>query len=162
MMATVRKISFYPLAIKHLDEVLKIEQVSFKTPWTKYAFIHEIQFDKSVFKVLKVDGRLVGYGGFWHVLNEAHISNIAIHPEYRGQGLGKALLLHLLREALDRGVTKATLEVRRSNAIAQNMYAHLGFKIVSVRKNYYFDEHEDALVMWNDDIAATLAAIEEK
>ncbi|RJP16156.1 MAG: ribosomal-protein-alanine N-acetyltransferase [Candidatus Abyssobacteria bacterium SURF_5] len=157
-MAKVGKLSFHTLSIKHLDEVLEIEKVSFRTPWTKYAFIHEIQFEKSVFKVLKLNGRIIGYGGFWHILDEAHISNIAIHPEYRGQGFGKMLLLHLLEEALQKGASKATLEVRRSNVIAQKMYSRFGFKIISVRKNYYTDEQEDALIMWNDDIRATLAA----
>ncbi len=158
-MATVRNISFQKLSIKHLDEVLRIERLTFKTPWTKYAFIHEIQFERAVFKVLKIDNRIVGYGGFWHVLDEAHISNIAIHPDYRGQGLGKMLLRHLLREAIARDVTRATLEVRKSNLVAQKMYVSFGFRIVSIRKNYYADEHEDALIMWNDDIPATLAGM---
>ena len=161
-MATLRKITLHPLSIKDLDEVLGIERNSFRTPWTKYAFIHEIQFEKSVFKVLKIDGRLVGYGGFWYILDEAHISNIAIRPDYRGQGLGKILLLHLLEEAVAKGARKATLEVRRSNIIAQDMYSSFGFKIVSVRKNYYSDEHEDALIMWNENIAASAAAVRER
>jgi ribosomal-protein-alanine N-acetyltransferase len=144
--------------MKHLDDVLKIEKASFKTPWTRYAFIHEIQFEKSIFEVIKLESRIVGYGGFWHVFDEAHISNIAIHPQYRGQGLGKMLLLHLLEEAASRGATKATLEVRRSNIIAQKMYLRYGFKVVSVRKKYYVDEQEDALIMWNDNISATLEA----
>jgi ribosomal-protein-alanine N-acetyltransferase len=109
-----------------------------------------------------MNGRIIGYGGFWHILDEAHISNIAIHPDFRGQGFGKMLLLHLLEQAASRGAVKATLEVRRSNVIAQGMYARFGFKLVSVRKNYYTDEHEDALIMWNDDIAATLSATRGK
>lgn len=161
-MATVRNISFEALCMKHLDEILKIERASFRTPWTRYAFIHEIQFEKSIFLVIKLDGQVVGYGGFWHIFDEAHISNIAIDPQYRSQGLGKLLLLHLLEEASARGATKATLEVRRTNVAAQGMYLRFGFKIVSVRKNYYVDEHEDALIMWNDDIAATLASAREQ
>jgi ribosomal-protein-alanine N-acetyltransferase len=126
---------------------------------SRSAFIHEIQFERSIFKVIKVGGRLVGYGGFWHVLDEAHISNVAIHPDYRRQGLGRMLLTHLLEEAAAKGATAATLEVRRSNVAAQKLYAGFGFKVIAVRKHYYSDENEDALIMCNDNIAGTLAAM---
>ena len=105
---------------------------------------------------MHVSGRLVGYGGFWHILDEIHISNIAVHPEYQRKGLGRILLIHLLEEAITRKASKAALEVRRSNIAAQSLYDAFGFRIVTVRKNYYSDEGEDALVMWNDDIGATL------
>ncbi len=152
------EVTFHKLSVAHLDEVLEIERLGFKTPWSKFAFIHEIQFDKSVFKVVKVGGRVVGYGGFWLVLDEAHISNIAVHPDYRRRGLGRMLLIHLLEEAVSRGASKASLEVRRSNAAAQEIYGGFGFRVVGVRKHYYSDENEDALIMWNGDIAATLAS----
>jgi len=152
-------VNFENLAIKHLDDVLKIERVSFKTPWSRSAFVHEIQFERSFFKVIKVDGRLVGYGGFWLVLDEAHISNISIHPDYRRQGLGRMLLTHLLEEAVAKGATVATLEVRRSNVAAQNLYAGFGFKVIAVRKHYYADENEDALIMCNDNIGGTLETL---
>lgn len=147
------------LAVQHLDDVMKIERVSFKTPWSRSAFVHEIQFERSFFKVIRLGGRLIGYGGFWLVLDEAHISNIAIHPDYRRQGFGRVLLTHLLEEAAAKGATVATLEVRRSNIAAQNLYAGFGFKVIAVRKHYYADENEDALIMCNDNIAGTLAAI---
>lgn len=153
------EISFQDLSTTDLDEVLEIEQLCFETPWSKFAFIHEVQFEKSVFKTMRVSGRLVGYGGFWHILDEIHISNIAVHPEFQRRGLGRRLLIHLLEEAFDREASKASLEVRRSNIPAQNLYRTFGFSIVTVRKNYYSDEGEDALVMWNDNISAALAAI---
>jgi ribosomal-protein-alanine N-acetyltransferase len=156
-----RDVTFEDLSVDHLSDVLEIERLSFKTPWSKFAFIHEIEFEKSVFKVLKLKGRLVGYGGFWHILDEIHISNIAIHPDYRRRGLGKMLLTHLLEEAVARGAAKASLEVRRSNTAARHMYEKLGFKVVTVRKNYYVPEGEDALVMWNDDIRSALSTISE-
>lgn len=156
-----RDVTFEDLSADHLSDVLEIERLSFKTPWSKFAFIHEIEFEKSVFKVLKLKGRLVGYGGFWHILDEIHISNIAIHPDYRRRGLGKMLLTHLLEEAVARGAAKASLEVRRSNTAARHMYEKLGFKVVTVRKNYYVPEGEDALVMWNDDIRSALSTISE-
>lgn len=156
------EVTFHKLSVAHLDDVLEIERLSFKTPWSKFAFIHEIQFQKSVFRVIEVDGRVVGYGGFWLVLDEAHISNIAVHPDYRRRGLGRMLLIRLLEEAVSRGATKASLEVRRSNVAAQQMYGGFGFKVVGVRKHYYSDENEDALIMWNGNIAATLASTTQK
>ena len=89
------------MSIACLDEVLAIEHLSFKTPWTMRAFVHEIQSENSAFKVLKISGRVVGYGGFWRLLDEIHLSNIAVHPDYRRMGLGKMLLVRLLEEAVD-------------------------------------------------------------
>ncbi|RJP73153.1 MAG: ribosomal-protein-alanine N-acetyltransferase [Candidatus Abyssobacteria bacterium SURF_17] len=155
---SVPEVTFHKLAAEHLDEVLDIERQSFKTPWSKFAFLHEMQFEKSVFKVLKIDSRVIGYGGFWLVLDEAHISNIAIHPEFRRRGLGRKLLINLLVDAVSRGATKASLEVRRSNVAAQRLYEGFGFAVVSVRKRYYVDENEDALIMLNEDIPSALAA----
>jgi ribosomal-protein-alanine N-acetyltransferase len=152
------EISFQNLSTADLDEVLEIEQLCFMTPWSKFAFIHEIQFEKSVFKTLRVSGRLVGYSGFWHLHDEIHISNIAVHPEYQRKGLGKTLLIHLLEEAVARKASTASLEVRRSNIAAQNLYGTFGFRVVTVKINYYSDEGEDALVMWNDNIAAALTS----
>lgn len=154
--------AFHRLRIADLDEVLEIERLSFRTPWSKYAFIHEIEFENSVFETVKVEGKLVGYGGFWHILDEAHITNIAIHPEHRRRGLGRRLLIHLLELAVEKGVSKATLEVRRSNAAAQRLYKDFGFQMIAVRRHYYSEENEDALVMWNADIAAALQAAKKE
>lgn len=162
MMELMKDITFENLSAGHLNEVLEIERLSFTTPWSKFAFVHEIQFERSVFKVIRLGNKLVGYGGFWHALDEAHISNIAIHPDYRRRGLGKLLLTHLLEEAVARGAGKASLEVRHSNIAAQEMYKAFGFRVASIRKNYYLDDREDALVMWNDDIRAIVEAASEK
>jgi ribosomal-protein-alanine N-acetyltransferase len=156
------EVSFNTLVPSDLDDILKIEYLCFPTPWSMAAFLHEIEFEKSIFKTLKIGGQLVGYGGFWHVLDEIHISNIAIHPDYQRRGLGTMLLTHLLEEAAARGALKASLEVRRSNIAAQRLYEGFGFRIVTLRKNYYADEHEDALVMWNDDIPATLSGSRDR
>ena len=153
-----QEITFHKLSHDNLDAVLEIERMSFTTPWSRYAFIREIQFEKSVFKVINVDGRVVGYGGFWRFPDEVHISNFAIHPDYRRRGLGRLFLTHLLEEAISMGATKATLEVRRSNIAARELYEDFGFRVVSVSKRYYFDENEDALIMENSDITRTLAA----
>ena len=136
---------------------MEIERLCFPTPWSRAAFLQEINYNKSVFKTLRRGSRLIGYGGFWHVLDEIHISNIAIHPDYRRRGYGRILLIHLLEEAASKGVSKASLEVRRSNIAAQKLYESFGFKVVTIRKNYYAIENEDALVMWNHDISAAIA-----
>lgn len=149
--------SFHELSLDTLDAVVEIERLSFKTPWSRFAFIHEIQYEKSLFKVIKIGRLVVGYGGFWYLLDEAHISNFAIHPAYRRRGLGRLFLAHLLEEAAAKGARKATLEVRRSNLAAQKLYEGFGFRVVAVRKHYYFDENEDALIMSNADLAGTLA-----
>ena len=96
------------------------------------------------------------------MLDAAHISNIAIHPEYRRKGFGKRLLIYLLQQAVGRVASMASLEVRRSNIAAQRLYESFGFKIVTIRKHYYVDENEDALIMWNGNIAGALQAIPRK
>ncbi len=153
------EVRFQYLMPSDLDDVQEIERLCFPTPWSRAAFLNEIHFEKSVFKTLKMETRLIGYGGFWIVLDEIHISNIAIHPTYQRQGFGRMLLAHLLEEAVARGASQASLEVRRLNMAAQKLYRGFGFRVVTVRKNYYADTREDALIMWNDDLAGTLASI---
>ena len=155
------KPTFEKLSQEHLDDVLEIEKLSFKTPWTRFAFLHEIEFHGSVFEIARMDGRLVGYGGFWLIMDKAHISNVAIHPDCRRKGLGRVLLIHLLEQAIERGAVRATLEVRRSNDAALNLYGSFGFEIIGIRKNYYTDENEDALIMWSEDIEAGLDAVKQ-
>ena len=152
------EVTFQKLAVSDLDDVQEIERACFITPWSKSAFLNEIHFERSIFKTLKIENRLIGYGGFWIVLDEIHISNIAIHPDYQRQGFGRMLLTHLLEEAVARGAMHASLEVRRSNKAALKLYGDFGFGVITVRRKYYQDTREDALVMWNDNIAATLAA----
>ena len=153
------EVSFQKLAKSDLDDVQEIERACFPTPWSKAAFINEIHFERSIFKTLKIGSRLIGYGGFWLVLDGIHISNIAIHPDYQRQGFGRMLLTHLLEEAVARGASQASLEVRRSNMAALKLYGEFGFKVITVRNNYYQDTKEDALVMWNDNIARSLTGI---
>jgi ribosomal-protein-alanine N-acetyltransferase len=91
--------------------------------------------------------RVIGYGGFWFILDEAHVSTIAVHPDWRGQGIGERLLATMLEQALDLGAVTATLEVRVSNARAQGLYRKYDFEVVGRRKHYYRDNSEDALLM---------------
>ncbi|WP_141434462.1 ribosomal protein S18-alanine N-acetyltransferase [Bacillus sp. 03113] len=132
-----------------IDQVLNIEHVSFTTPWSREAFYNEMtQNEFAVYVVVELDEQVIGYCGAWIVVDEAHITNIAILPDYRGKKLGEALLKNVMFVAENMGAKTMTLEVRISNHIAQNLYRKLGFKDGAIRKKYYTDNQEDALVMW--------------
>ena len=137
-----------------LSEVMKIEQESFNSPWSESAFIHELEanflatyfvFEHLIDETEKV---IFGYGGYWLIKGDAHITNLAVKPEYRGKGAGKLVVKTLLEHAKYRGATRATLEVRKSNEKAKQLYHLLGFKILGIRPNYYQDNQEDAVIMW--------------
>lgn len=138
-----------PMRVEHLDEVLAIERASFPTPWSKYAFLGEIRDNRFAhYYVGLYNGRVAAYGGMWVILDEAHITNIAVSPEHRSLKLGKAMLITLMQKAAYLGADKITLEVRPSNYIAQSLYRSLGFVPTGVRKGYYTDTQEDAIIMW--------------
>ncbi|WP_153124587.1 ribosomal protein S18-alanine N-acetyltransferase [Peribacillus tepidiphilus] len=132
-----------------IDEVLVLERRSFTLPWSREAFYNELNHNQyALYIVLEDEGKIVGYCGAWIVIDEAHITNIAILPEYRGRRLGEALLRKMMDIAIERGAKVMTLEVRVSNIIAQSLYEKLGFQKGGIRKRYYTDNGEDALVMW--------------
>ncbi len=143
-------IKYERLKEEDLDAVLKIEQASFPVPWTRGMFEQELRISTSHFFVAKaLPGKeIVGYAGYWQVVDELHLINIAVQPEYRRQGLGKHLLFYILYDGKRLGLKKATLEVRASNLAAQRLYEQLGFKNIALRKNYYADNLEDAVIMW--------------
>jgi ribosomal-protein-alanine N-acetyltransferase len=147
-MTEVKIVRFEPLGPQHVPEVLAIEKVSQSAPWSESSFRNEIDSPQSVFFVLIADGRVAGYAGAWVLIDEAHITNIAVHPDLRGQGLGRRLLDQLLDRAKERGAECATLEVRAGNTPAIQLYERLGFVTAGRRKGYYPDNKEDALVMW--------------
>lgn len=149
-------ITYEPLSRKNLPEVLAIERVSFPEPWSETLFLKEIDQKGSYFMVFRLDSKVIGYGGLWLVLDEAHITNIAVHPLYRRQGYGSMILRHLLEAAISRRATMATLEVRETNLVALNMYRKFGFRQVAIRRGYYGDAGEDAIVMVNDDLESAL------
>lgn len=136
---------------QHIGGVLQIERVSFPTPWSQQAFTYEITQNNFAYYVVALDeGQVLGYAGMWMVLDEAHITNVAVHPDQRGKKLGKALMLEMMRQALLRGAVRMTLEVRPSNYVARQLYQALGFKEKGLRKKYYTDTNEDAIIMWAD------------
>lgn len=137
------------MVIEDIDCVLEIEEASFATPWSREAFYNELTNNKfSKYVVIELNHQIIGYCGSWLIVDEAHITNIAVFPELRGKKLGERLLLQVMEFVKALGARSLTLEVRVSNYIAQGLYRKLGFREGGIRKDYYVDNLEDALVMW--------------
>ncbi|MBQ7655197.1 MAG: ribosomal protein S18-alanine N-acetyltransferase [Clostridia bacterium] len=135
------------MTLNDVDGVHAIEAATFAKPWKREDFVKEMTTNTCArYVVAEAAGEIVGFAGAWIVLDEAHVTNIAVKQPYRGQGIGKALTEALLQYAANLGVVYATLEVRRSNEIAQNLYKALGFEYVGIRKRYYEDNGEDAFL----------------
>jgi [ribosomal protein S18]-alanine N-acetyltransferase len=134
-----------------LSAVLELDKTCFGGLWTLDAYQRELDSPNSdllgLFSSVSVL-RLLGMGCFWSILDEAHITILAVHPQYHHQGFGQALLYSLLKTACDRGLERATLEVRVSNSAAISLYQKFGFKTAGKRKRYYTDNGEDALILW--------------
>jgi ribosomal-protein-alanine N-acetyltransferase len=136
------------MAVGDLDQVLEIERASFPTPWTRAAFCYEIEQNKVArCTAMRAWRGIVGYLCFWEIGHEIHITNLAVHPEWRRRGVARKLLGAALIEGVSRGVILAFLEVRPSNTRALALYESLGFQVIGRRNGYYFDTGEDALVM---------------
>jgi ribosomal-protein-alanine N-acetyltransferase len=134
-----------------LPFVLSIERDSFPSPWRREHFLHELERNPFAWsRVVEIDGRIVAYACLWTVDQELAINNLAVHPRERRRGVGCWFLERLLAEAVARGCTQATLEVRPSNAAARRLYARYGFRETARRSNYYAVEGEDAIVMTAD------------
>ncbi|MGI6345273.1 MAG: ribosomal protein S18-alanine N-acetyltransferase [Bacillota bacterium] len=141
------------MTLNDLDEIMVIEHLCFPTPWSRFAFQIELEQNHfGLYVVGREAGRIVAYAGAWIVLDEAHITNIAVHPDFRGRGYGEAILLALLRRVRARGARRATLEVRENNRVAQQLYLKHGFEFQGRRRGYYTDTGEDALIMWKNDL----------
>lgn len=143
------EISIRKMDIADLPQVLEVDKQSFTTPWPKDIFVQEIvQNLHAHYFVVEKDTEVIGYVGCWIVADDAQITNIAVHPAHRGQSLGERLFSYVLQYAISMGVTRLSLEVRVSNHVAQQMYRKFGLVPGGIRKNYYTDNQEDALVMW--------------
>ncbi|MCD4813250.1 ribosomal protein S18-alanine N-acetyltransferase [bacterium] len=137
-----------------LDEILWVEQSSFRDPWTRKLFEEEMRNpDLSHFMTARCQEHVVGYMGFWLIQEEAHITNLAVHPGFRRRKIGERLLLQILQTAYSLGATRATLEVRAGNEPAKKLYEKNGFQMAAIRRNYYADNNEDALIMWKHDLS---------
>lgn len=134
---------------RDLDAIMEVETQCFTLPWSREAFYNELHQNRfAYYLVLEEDGKVIGYCGAWLVVDEAHITNIAVLPAYQGKGFGEVLLSSMIAECKERAIERMTLEVRASNHVAQGLYKKLGFTEGAIRKNYYSDNQEDAIVMW--------------
>ncbi|SRR5712692_5762071 len=138
-----------------LEAVLRIEQASFVNPWTREMYLAELD-NRGIsycYVARNESKQIVGYCSFWRVLDELHINNLAVAPEYRGAGVGTALLTEVVRQGAELGAHRATLEVRLSNQAARRLYERLGFTVAGVRQAYYTNPVEDALVLWREKLS---------
>ncbi|GEB35721.1 MULTISPECIES: ribosomal protein S18-alanine N-acetyltransferase [Brevibacillus] len=137
------------MTMQDVGAVAELERLSFSTPWPHDAFVNELTKNPNARYVVVVhQNRIVAYCGMWIVLDEAHITNVAVHPLFRGKKIGLGLMIKMMGVARMFGAKSMTLEVRPSNLVARNMYTKLGFREHGVRKRYYSDNNEDAIIMW--------------
>ena len=142
------------MRLSDVSQVAEIERMTFKSPWSENAFKEELTAnrDRAVYLVIRREGKVVAYGGMWYIFDEAHVTNIAVHSDYRGEGLGRDVTSSMLKVAALDGILRMTLEVRVSNDVAVKLYSSLGFESVGRRSKFY-EDGEDAFIMWNDDIS---------
>ena len=143
-----------PMKRRHLRGVLKIENQVYPRPWSMGLFMSEIGYREGrVYLVARVGGTVVGYGGLMLVLEDGHITTLAVDPRWQRDSIGSRLLLALAEAGMARGIEHLTLEVRLSNEPAKELYRRFGFVPAGIRKGYYQETNEDALVMWAHDLA---------
>jgi ribosomal-protein-alanine N-acetyltransferase len=138
-----------------IDAVAQVEKRCYTLTWNPNAYITELGNTNAFYAVIKrSDGRIVGYGGIWVIIDELHITTLCIDPDARGLKLGERLLNEMMDEGIRRGATRATLEVRESNIVAQGLYHKYRFEDVAQRKAYYSDNAENAIIMWAEDLTS--------
>jgi ribosomal-protein-alanine N-acetyltransferase len=144
-----------PMRLDDLPQVHAIEAASFTSPWPPHAYQSELEADRlACYLVARAGDVVAGYGGMWLMVDEAHITTFAVHPDWRRQGIGRRLLLAMIGLAEDLGAVRMTLEVRVSNEAAQALYSEHGFAIAGRRERYYTDDGEDAYVMTTPPLAS--------
>jgi [ribosomal protein S18]-alanine N-acetyltransferase len=159
-------VQLVPMRRRHLRSVLRIEAQVYPRPWSLSLFMSELALRTTrAYYVARVEGMVVGYAGLMITGDDGHVTTIAVDPEWHRHKIATRLLLVLAGEAIRRGATGLTLEVRVGNESAQALYRQFGFHPAGVRRNYYVETNEDALVMWADDVdgpayAQRLARIE--
>ena len=154
-----RRLDISVMTASDIAVVLAIESLSFASAWPQNAFVNEIRDNKLAhYFVGRLNGEIVAYGGIWVILEDSHVTTIAVHPDYRGRKFGEEMLVHLLEEAIAARASWITLEVRESNETAQRLYRKYGFTVVSTRRGYYSDNNENALVMWAGNLKGPLYA----
>jgi [ribosomal protein S18]-alanine N-acetyltransferase len=139
--------SYRPIKLADIDEIMAIERTAYTYPWSERFFRQEMQVECARSFLAERQGRIAGYILFWVLPGEIDIHNIAVHKEFRRRGLGRSLLENVILEGRNRSLSRITLEVRKSNTVAQKLYESAGFNFNGVRKGYYSDDGEDALLM---------------
>ena len=149
----VPTVHILPMRRRHVRQVLRIEQQVYPRPWSASLFHSELALRSTrAYYIARIGRELVGYAGLMMTVDDGHVTTIAVDPEWHRHKIGTRLLLVLSREAIARGAASLTLEVRMSNRGAQELYRQFGFAPVGVRKNYYQEVNEDALVMWAHEV----------
>lgn len=138
-----------PMRLEDIEHVSRLERRCYTLPWSSSAYVTEVGNPNAYYITAKdADGKIIGYAGMWVIMDEIHITTIAVDPDQRGQKIGERLLMDIIEEGLARGAHRSTLEVRERNTVAHNLYLKYGFEDVAVRKNYYSDNGENAVIMW--------------
>jgi len=148
---TPETVVFRRMTLEDIDTIVDIERECFAVPWTREAFYNELMYNQFAhYFVMLWQGDIIGYGGLWTIVDEAHVTNIGLRKAFRGRKLGERLFRELVAFASRQGMRRMTLEVRVSNVPAQRLYEKFGFRVEGVRRGYYSDNGEDALIMWAD------------
>ncbi|MCC3870144.1 ribosomal protein S18-alanine N-acetyltransferase [Terrisporobacter mayombei] len=137
------------MTMDDVDAVYIVEEDCFIDPWSKDSIKKELKNNLARYLVAQLDDKIVGYVGVWFVVDEGHITNVAVHSDYRGKKIGDKLVKEMVELCKENNIVAMTLEVRSSNTVAQNLYRKYGFKMGGIRKEYYSDNKEDAIIMWN-------------
>lgn len=134
-----------------VDAIAGLEEICFTTPWSRNSIHQELTENKLAFyTIAELNGQVVGYAGMWFIIDEGHITNVAVLPEHRQKHIGSAMIAVMIHFAEERGIKRFTLEVRSSNEAAKALYRKFDFKEEGLRKGYYQDNGEDAVIMWRD------------
>lgn len=147
----MNNITILPIDDKYIQDILNISSLSFTVSWSKESFENELSNKYARYVVALMGDMVVGFAGMWVIIDEAHITNIAVHPEFRGCGIGSILMEALISICFAEKVEAMTLEVRASNERAKHLYEKHGFIEEGIRKAYYQDNKEDAIIMWKRD-----------
>lgn len=137
-------------SVKHndLDEIINIEKKCFSLPWLKNSFEKELLNQLAYYECAELNGKVIGYMGMWKVIDEGHITNVAVLPEYRNMGVASLLIEKMIQVCICSEINTMTLEVRESNKTAKKLYEKYGFEAVGIRPKYYQKPLENAVIMW--------------
>lgn len=136
-------------AMQDALQMAELDKICFSVPWSLDSFVQELSANgRAVYFVADIDGEVAGYAGLWQILDEGHITNVAVAPKFRRRGIAAAILETLLAESRACGIRAFTLEVRASNTAAQELYGKFGFRSAGQRPGYYEDNKEAAVIMW--------------